>query len=191
MQPLSKSDGILITPGDVRYLASFIHSSGTVQERAISFGAGTAYYDLLLKVPLASAGELDPHTSIRITVGYDAPGAGVDHDPKIGITDGVNHNNIFHIVDVSNYPSLPPCFPLDATHDNKLVSGVPVPSQVTFLFEPFNKYGACYTAQNGGYVNTGTFNAQLDLSHGVSLIVQRDDPPETYRFYYFLVEILN
>ena len=56
------------------------------------------------------------------------------------------------------------------------------------MFQPFHKYGACYTAQDGGYVNVGRFNDQLDTSKGVSLLVERDHAPETYRYYYFLIE---
>ena len=56
------------------------------------------------------------------------------------------------------------------------------------MFQPFHKYGACYTAQDGGYVNVGRFNEQLDASKGVSLLVERGDATETYRYYYFLIE---
>ena len=194
MQSPCKSKRIFIIPGNVQSLASVIHPRTTIEERAIYFGAETAgAFEVLLEVPLASAGELDPHTSIQITVAFDAeaPNIPVDNDPLIGIADGVNRY-LFFVADLTNYPSSPPCTPYKATHDDNRVSGGPVPSQVTFLFEPFHKYGACYTAQDGGFVNTGTFNDQLDLSHGISLIVQRhNDGAETYRFYYFLVEILN
>ena len=59
------------------------------------------------------------------------------------------------------------------------------------MFQPFHKYGACYTAQDGGYVNVGRFNDQLDASKGVSLLVNRNNAPETYRYYYFFVEIMQ
>ena len=58
------------------------------------------------------------------------------------------------------------------------------------MFQPFHKYGACYTAQDGGYVNVGRFDEQLDTSKGVSLLVERDNAAETYRYYYFLAEIM-
>ena len=59
------------------------------------------------------------------------------------------------------------------------------------MFQPFHKYGTCYTAQDGGYVNVGRFNEELDTSKGVSLLVNRDDDAgETYRYYYFLIETM-
>ena len=59
---------ILITLGNVRYLANFIHSGATIDSRSIRFGSGTAN-EKLLQVPIAAAGELDAHASIRVTVG--------------------------------------------------------------------------------------------------------------------------
>ena len=66
-----------------------------------------------------------------------------------------------------------------------------MPGLVTFLFDPFHRYGACSTGNDGGYTNVGTFNAQLDLSKGISFILRRDNAAEQYRFYYFLIEILE
>ena len=64
-----------------------------------------------------------------------------------------------------------------------------VPDQFTFLFKPAERFGACFTAQNGGFVNVGTFNNQLDLSLGVSLRLRMNEANEDIRYYYFLVEI--
>ena len=56
----AKSQSILITPNNVRYLANVIDSSVTIDSRSIRFGRGTAY-EKLLQVPIAAAGELDAH----------------------------------------------------------------------------------------------------------------------------------
>jgi len=64
-----------------------------------------------------------------------------------------------------------------------------VPDQFTFLFKPAERFGACSTAQNGGYVNVATFNSQLDLSLGISLRLRMHETNEDIRYYYFLVEI--
>ena len=140
-------------------------------------------------MPLAAPGELDPHTSIRITVGLKPPGT-VDKDPRVGLSDGVN-KNVFNIPDNSDNP---PCFPHPGTHDgNRLTSFTPQTqtSQFVLLFEPFYQYGACFTAQEHGYVNTGTFTQQLDTNKRLDLVVHRGDNfPETYDFYYFIVEFL-
>ena len=139
-------------------------------------------------MPLAAPGEVGPHTSIRITVGLKPPGT-ADKDPRVGLSDGVN-NNIFVIPDNSDSP---PCIPHPGTHDgNRLTSFTPQTqtSQFVLLFEPFHQYGACFTAQEHGYVNTGTFTHQLDTSNCLDFVVTRDDGHETYDFYYFIVEFL-
>ena len=185
----AKSQSILITPGNVRYLANFIHSGATIDSRSIRFGSGRGN-EKLLQVPIAAAGELDAHASIRVTVGL-TPASG-DSDPGIGISDGVNVNR-FIIVDTSNYYNHAPCyiFPTEGSQENKLVSTRRVPPQFTFLFSPFNKYGACSSAQDGGYLNVGTFNKQVDPTNGLSLVVHSDDDRhERYQFRYFLIETL-
>ena len=44
-------------------------------------------------------------------------------------------------------------------------------SQFVLLFEPFHQYGACFTAQEHGYVNTVIFPQQLDMSKGLEFVV--------------------
>ena len=171
-----------------------------INQLSIHFNPGESLNERLIEVPLVPAGEFDSHTSIRITVGFDSSGPntpGRDHDPRFGITDGTNINEIatFDIDNYKNtvkYPSLPPCQLQDATSPNNLVSAsTPAPGVVTFLFTPFHRYGACYTAQEGGYTNVGLFNAQLDLSKGINFIVRRNDGHEQYDFYYFLIELMQ
>ena len=68
----------------------------------------------------------------------------------------------------------------------------PVPDLFTFLLKPAERFGACSTAQQGGFVNVGIFNNQLDLSRGINLLIRRDNEYfEDYLFYYFLVEIFQ
>ena len=181
----AKSQSIFITPGNVRYLANFI-GSATIDSRSIRFGSGTAN-EKLLQVPIAAAGELDAHASIRVTVGL-TPVSG-DSDPRIGISDGVNVNR-FYIADNGNYGQYSPCGIDDGSHENKLVTTRRVASQFTFLFSPFYKYGACSSAQDGGYLNVGTFNKQVDTTNGINLVIQRSGANEQYQFNYFLIEIL-
>ena len=69
--------------------ASLIPCSATIDSRSIRFGSGTTN-EKLLQVPIAAAGELDAHASIRVTVGLTSVSG--DSDPLIGISDGVNLN---------------------------------------------------------------------------------------------------
>ena len=98
--------------------------------------------------------------------------------------------NRFQIVDTGNYGSTAPCGILDGSHEDRRVTTRRVSSQFTFLFSPFYKYGACSSAQDGGYLNVGTFNKQVDPTTGLSLVIQRTDAGEQYKFRYFLVEVL-
>ena len=98
--------------------------------------------------------------------------------------------NRFYIVDTGNYGTSPPCYALEGSHENKLVTTRRVSSLYTFLFTPFYKYGACSSAQDGGYLNVGTFNKQVDPTTGLSLEILRTDALEQYHFNYFLIEIL-
>ena len=189
LQPITcnaKLPNILIHPGNVRYLAKFIDSSATIDSRSIRFGSGTAN-EKLLQVPIAAAGELDAHASIRVTVGLEPPSG--DSDPRIAISDGTNQNK-FIIPDRNNYGEFGPCI-IVGSQVNKLVTTRTPSPQFTFLFSPFYKYGACSSAQDGGYLNVGTFNNQVDPTYGLSFVVYRgDDTSEQYQFRYFLIEIL-
>jgi len=186
----TKLQSILITPDNVRYLASFIDSSATIDSRSIRFRSGTAR-EKLLEVPIAAAGELDAHISIRITVGFNPPRTGIDSDYSIGISDGTNVNR-YQIVDSTNYRDHPPCriIPSEGTGENKLVTTRTVPPQFTFLFSPFRKFGACSSSQDGGYLNVGTFNKQVDPTSSLSFEIYGDNDRELHQFYYVLVEIL-
>ena len=101
--------------------------------------------------------------------------------------------NRFFILDSGNYGSGAPCGIYPATegsHENRRVTTRRVSPQFTFLFSPFYKYGACSSAQDGGYLNVGTFNNQVDPTNGLNLVVYRHGAHEQYKFSYFLVEIL-
>ena len=176
-----------LTSDNIRYHASYLHSSADIQDRVIHFGSG-ALHDKLLEIPI---GQIDFHATIVITVGLvkshlNTP---TDFDPRIGISDGTN-DNLMLIVDKGNYPGSPPCYPYPGSHDDARVSsGTEAPSMFKLTFTPFYKYGACETAQEGGYINTGRFNTQLDTSKPLYLRMYRFDAVEQYYFNYFDVEI--
>ena len=82
---------------------------------------------------------------------------------------------------------------LDGSHENNHVTTCRVSPQYTFLFSPFHKYGACSSAQDGGYMFVGIFNKQVDPTNGLNLVVYRQhahDARENYQFRVFLIEIL-
>ena len=180
--------GLLIAPGNVASLATLMSNTVGTTSTAIAIGAGTAN-EILLEVPI-NPPQLTSVCSIRVTVGFENPGS-QDHDPRIGLTDGTKVNQ-FRIRDAANYGSNPPCDLVNAVEITNVLSGTsPMPHQVTFLFSPVMRFGACYTAQDGGYVSAGRFDDQLILTNGLKLQVQRDSANEEYIFFYFLVEFLD
>ena len=187
-----QAETILITPRYAQEHATVIGSYTTFETRSIYLGTGGQDTDIRLQVPIVPAGRFSANTSatIKITAALDGSmlNQSVDRDPRIGITDGRVMND-YEIVDVNNYPVWPPCYALSASGLGKTLSSGPVPDQFTFLFKPAERFGACSTAQNGGYVNVDTFNNQLDLSLGISLRLHMHEADEDIRYYYFLVEI--
>ena len=185
---------IFITPGYAQDHATFISTVSSFDDTNIYFGTGGSDRKLL-EVPLIPAETFTRNESItiRITAAMDGGmlNSGHDRDPQVGITDG-SMENTFWIVDINNYPVHAPCFPIDATGTlPKTFSTGPVPDQFTFLFKPAERFGACFSAIHGGYVNVGIFYNQLDLSRGIKLQLRKAEIHEDYRYYYFLVEIFQ
>ena len=98
---------ILISPDTVKFYASFLHSSATINALYIHFPAGHVSQELL-RVPLAAPGELDKRQLIRITVGTNPPAT--DNDPLIGITDGSNRNQFLIIQHGSTSSNFNVCY---------------------------------------------------------------------------------
>ena len=146
-------------------------------------------------MPLIPAGRFTRNDSIAVQITAVMNGSMLnerDRDPEVGITDHTTIN-MFRIHDIYNYPGYPPCVPLSASGmlQRTVPNGRPIPDQFTFLLKPAERFGACSSEQQGGYVNVGIFNDQLDLSRGINLQIRKEDSPEDYLFYYFLVEIFQ
>ena len=186
MQPVSSSKTILITPDTVKFYASFIDSSVTVNDLTIQFATGAANEELL-RVQIAAPGELTSQSLIRISVGMNPP-TGVDNDPKVGITDGVNRNQ-FRLIDDTRSITVAPCSIFNGVHNGRSgPAGNPVAGEYTLLFDPVHRFGSC--TANNGFNADGRFNSQVDASKGLSLVVHRNHANEQYVFHYFLIEFL-
>lgn len=188
-QPFSTPKSILISPDTVRYYASFIHSTASINNLTIQFsGTGGIGHEELLCIPLTTAGELTPQSLIRITVGTNPPAA--DNDPKVGISDGINSNQFLLIEDASSSTIIAnPCDVVNGLQTGRSGPvGSPVAGGYTLLFDPAHQFGSCMS--NNGFATNGRFNSRVDASKGLSLVVHRDDPTEQYVFHYFLIEFL-
>ena len=187
LQPLSSSKTILITPDTVKFYASFIHSTGTVNDLTIQFSSGTANQELL-RVPITAPGELTPQSLIRITVGMNPP-TSTDNDPTVGISDGVNRNQFQLLETTISSTNVNPCDVHNGVQNGRRgPTGNPVAGGYTLLFDPIHRFGSCKT--NNGFATDGRFNSQIDASKGLSLVVHRDNANERYFFHYFLIEFL-
>ena len=187
-------ENIFITPRYAQDHATFISTVASINDTGIYFGTGSIG-GKLLEVPLLPAGTFTRNESITIQITASMDGgmlnSGRDRDPQVGITDG-STANLFVIHDITNYPGWAPCLHISASGTlPKRFSTGPVPDQWVFLFKPAERFGACSSGLHGGYVNVGIFNNQLDLSRGIKLQLRQHETDEDYRYYYFLVEILQ
>ena len=176
-----------MTSYNIQYFASYISSLVEIQERVIRFGP-TNGFEYLLEVPL---GYINPRDTIAITIAIDNSYPNEkESDIIVGIYDGTNEQRQV-IVDIHNYASLPPCFPIPGQNDQLLVSqGTKVPAIFKLIYTPYDKYAACSTAQEGGYVNTGTFDNAIDTSKPLSLRFHSDNESgETYFVKFIDIEI--
>ena len=184
---MSTSKTILIDADTVRFYASFIHSSATINDLTITFGTGNPNEELL-RVPIAAPGKLLPQAMIRITVGMNPPAT--DNDPRVGISDGVNRNQYALVHDGSSTTiSLNPCYIDSGVDDGRSAPhGNIVAGTYVMIFDPIHNFGTCST--NNGFSTNGKFSNHVDPSKGLSLVVHRDHAEEEYNFHYFLVEFL-
>ena len=186
-QPLSKSKkGLFITPDNIRHFADYLDDSVSISDKYISIGTGS-YYEKLIEIPLLEPGEADAQSSIRLTVAFDPDVVTSDSDIRVGVSDGTSYNQ-FYIYDTTASTA---CSPYGGSQEGNTVHQNYYPGEITLLFHPFHRYGACSTKHDGGYVNIARFNAQLDITKGLSLQLNRDSYNERYKIYYFIVEILS
>ena len=180
--------GLHLTPDNLRYWASFLHSSADIQSRVIYFGPGVKN-ETLIEVPL---GGVDPRSTIIVTFGldkYHLNTPGEDTDLRVGISDGFVFNQIA-LHDVNNYGNLPPCDIMNALQDDLVLpSSVQAPATFKLTFVPFYKSVVCETAQKGGYINTGTYIDQIDTTKPLFLRADRRHANEEYFIHYIRVEI--
>ena len=181
---------IYVNPDNVEDLASFLHQSASIDKgnRLIYFGSGKDG-DKLLEIPI---GRICEENVVAITVGLVSEywNTDEDRDPRIGIADESGRYNLVKIYDVNNYVTAPPCHMSTGKDDNIRVSeGTPVPAIFKFILNPAHRYGSCETGQEGGYLNTGRFNVQTDITTPLRFHIKRHGGHEDYYFRYFLIEV--
>ena len=175
-------------------IASYVNPKAYIfhVDQWIRFDAPGPAGEKLLEIPI---GQVGPEDAIVITVGihvqfYNTPES--DINPRIGISDSKDYN-LITIHNVNDYKTRPPCMLFDAiTQENNLVSeGTQVSATYTLTFFPEHQYGACTSAQNDGYMNTGTFEHSLDLTQPLSVVVHGGKENEVSYFRYIQIEVMK
>ena len=184
-------ESLYVDSNNIEELASFIHDSAIIRDRVIYFGPGNEHQKLL-EVPFGHFCPLDGIIVITVGLVRKYHNMEIDRDPRIGISNEKGHYNFFVIHDVKDYDILPPCELLFADDDDERVSpGTLVSGTFKLTFNPMHKYGACESAQDDGYINTGEFYSAVDLTEPLYLRVDRSGEDDEYHFYYFMIEIFS
>ena len=138
--------------------------------------------------------------TVSVTVAIDKTLANSnDHDPVVGISDGVSFIG-FVMRDKGNYATLPPCHKFEGKIEQAMVKngiyggGSPVSSlsfssEVKIQIKPTEKWGSCHSEHDGGYVNTQDYKEALDLTKALYLEVYREHANEKYRIKYIEVDV--
>ena len=180
-----------MTPSWLESHASYINSDRSTSTSQITFNAGSTANAALLKVFLISAGALTDDTplTVEITVANDIGiGKTADSDIRYGVSDGSKFIG-FESPDQGNYGNHGPCYGCEGVSGASLSSirRDPVtpkttdsvyPGQFVYTLKLDERWGSCYTAHDGGFVRTASYNNRLMLSKGLSLEVYKSDKGE-------------
>ena len=176
-----------MTPSWLEAHASYIDSSRTSTPQQLTFNAGAVHH--ALKVLLIPAGVLKVSTplTVEITVAQDISiGNTADSDFRYGVSDGTRFVG-FETVDKGNLVNHAPCYGIEGMSGVTLTStrrdpvGTPKPSdsfypgQHAFTLKLDERFGSCYTAHDGGFVRTTSYNNRLMLNKGLTLEVYKED----------------
>lgn len=181
--------------------ASYINCQHTVSAFQLTFKAGSVMQAALLKVPLVAAGVLQDSTRLttHITVFHDVSiGKAEDSDIAYGISDGSRFVG-FEACDKGNYPDHAPCYGVEGIsgvslssirhidHTSSKTKDNGYPGQFVFTLQLDERWGSCYTAQDGGFTKTTSYNNRLMFSKGLSLEVYKGDSGERVGIKYIKV----
>lgn len=191
-----------MTPSWLEAHASFIDSSRTATAEQLTFNGGGSRDAALLKVPLIPAGFFKVNTplTVEITVANDVTiGTTFDSDISFGVSDGTRFIG-FDTCDKGNYGTNAPCYKMEGlsgtTISSKKVGPYTTkpsqnfyPGQFLFTIKLNERWGACYTAHDGGFVTTAAYSNRLMISKGLTLEIYQEDKSEKVGIRFFKVSI--
>ena len=187
----------------------WIHSNAVITG---PFALYPQYFDILpttgasferaLRVQLVDQNILTSpdNVTVTVTVAMDTTLAdNSDHDPILGISDGVSFIG-FIAFDKDNYPSISPCRKFEgkvvttSLQNTQQGSGPTVASrkyssEIKMIFKPTEKWGSCHTEHDEGYVNIQDYQPSLDLTKTLYFEVYHRGASERYRIKYIVVDV--
>ena len=197
-----------MTPSWLEAHASYINSDRSSTTEQLTFNAGSEAYAALLKVPMIPADVLQNSTmlTVKIVASNDVSiGTNEDSDISYGVSDGISFVG-FEAVDKETYTRQTlPCFGTEGssgtilTGTRYLNSFSPTsnysfyPGQFVFTLklDALESWGSCYTAHDGGFVNTAGYNKRLVLSNGLTLEIYGHDKDERYGIKFIEVTVVD
>ena len=161
-----------------------------------------ANFQRALQVELVAPNILtsNDNITVKVTVAVDTTIADSnDHDPALGISDGVSFIG-FLAPDKDNYPKVSPCHKIEGKvaatklQNTQQGSGPTVASrkfssEIKMQIKPTEKWGSCHTEHDEGFVNTQDYQSSLDLTKTLYLEFYRNHAKEKYRIKYIVVDI--
>ena len=198
----------MMTPLWLETHAANISESRSTTADQMTFINSSKDWELLLRVPLVSAGDLEDGTSltVEITVANDVSvGETSDSDPNYGLSDGTNFIG-FESVDKWNYLDWAPCFGTQAisgetktSHEDLEERTGVIPSAsfypdqfvFTLVLKLDKAWGSCFTAHGGGYTKTASYTRQLVLSHGLALEAYKGTKAERVGIKFIKVTVMK
>jgi len=193
-----------MTPSWLEAHASHVDSSRTSTPQQLTFNAGAVDHAALLKVPMIPEDALKADTplTVEITVAHDISiGNTADSDIRYGVSDGTKFIG-FQTTDKKNYENNAPCYGTEGLSGATLSSirnehRLPKPSdsfypgQFVFTLKLNERWGASYTAHDGGFVRTADYNNQLLPSKGLTLEVYKANRVEKVGIRFIKVAIIQ
>ena len=191
-----------MTPLWLEAHASYIDSSRMVTAKQLTFNSGSVRNAALLKIPMIPAGFLEylAPLTVDIIVAHDVSiGKAEDSDIKHGVSDGTRFIG-FGTCDKLNYGKNAPCYGVEGVSGFNLTSVqrdsiTPKPNesfypgQFHFTIKLDERWGACYTVHDGGFVKNAGYNNRLMLSKGLTLEVYKSGAAERVGIKYIKVAI--
>jgi len=195
-----------MSPTWLKAHASYIASFHTKTTEQLTFNRGSADNAALLKVPMIPAGVLDVFASltVEIVVSHDVSigTARYGSDILYGVSDG---NAVFGITTrgKADYRYGPLCNGFFGHSGTKLRGSVWVgtpspkpsdsfyPGQFAITLKVDEHWGSCYTAHDGGFVNTAYFKLIVLPHDGLTLEVYKANKFHKVGIKYIEVTILQ